>query len=63
MKSEEHRIVEESRYMVLIISDIGHASIENFSHLENARCGGVLRPEIFWNLWDGVDADAVKIVV
>lgn len=47
--------------MVLVVSDVGDASVENFTHLEYSSCSTVLRPKVFGYFWNSVDADAVEI--
>lgn len=58
-----HRVVEKARDMILIVAHIIWVSIEDFSHLENTSCGGELIPVLFWNFWDGIDSNTVKVVV
>jgi hypothetical protein len=57
-----HRIVEESFYVVLIVTNIGAISIEAFSHLEDTRSISVFFPEILGYFWDSINSDTIKLV-
>lgn len=60
--SEVHRVVEEAGDVVLVGTDIGIVSVEVLAHLEDASGCAELRPEVFGDLGDRVDADAVEVV-
>ena len=58
-----HWVVEKCCQMVLIRSYVCRVSIEAFSHLEDTSRLAILRPEIGWDLWDGVDSDTIKVIL
>jgi hypothetical protein len=60
--SEVHRVVEEAGDVVLVGTDISIVSVEVLAHLEDASGCAELRPEVFGDLGDRVDADAVEVV-
>jgi len=58
-----HRIIEETCEGSLVWSNISGISVEALSHLEHSGGLTVLGPEVFWDLWDGVDSNTVKAIV
>jgi len=58
-----HRVVEKSRDIILIVSNITIKAIEALSHLEDSSWLTILLPEVFGNLWNGINSNSVKSVL
>jgi hypothetical protein len=63
LDSVVHWVVEEASEVLLVWSNIVWISVEALSHLENARGLSVLRPELSFDFWDGIDSDSIKVVL
>ena len=59
----EHRVVKESGYRALVRSDVGGIPVEDLAHLEDARGGTILSPEVLGDFRDGVDANTIEPVL
>ena len=57
-----HWVIENTRDVILIRTDVSRISIEAFSHLENSRSCSKFTPKVFWNLWNGIDSNTVKTI-
>ena len=57
-----HRVVEQGVDVLLVRTDVGWVTVEAFTNLEDASCLSILGPKIFWNMWDRVDSDSIKLV-
>lgn len=57
-----HRVVEQTRHVVLVRTNIAGVTIEAFSHLEDSRGRTILSPEVLWYLWDSIDSYAVESI-
>ena len=63
MDSEVHRVVEQPGHVILIIRHVADVTIEALTHLEHSCSFAILRPEWFLNVRDGVDTDAIELVL
>jgi len=61
VESVEHGVVEQRSHVILVVSNVVDISIEDFTDLENSSSGVVLGPEIFGDMGNGVDANAIEI--
>jgi len=59
----EHRVVKNTGYRALVRSDVGGIPVEDLAHLENARGGTILGPEVLGDFGDGVDANTIETVL
>ena len=57
-----HWVVEQSGNWSLVWTDIARISIEHFSHLEDSGSWTKFGPEVFWNLWNGIYSNTIKVV-
>ena len=57
-----HWVVENTRDVVLVGSDVGRVTVEGFAHLEDSSRCAKFRPEVLLDLGNGVDADAIEAV-
>ncbi len=57
-----HRVVEESRDVVLVGTHVCGVTVEALAHLEDACSLPKLSPEVFGHLGNGIDADAVETI-
>jgi hypothetical protein len=60
LNSEIHWVVKHGGNRSLISSNVRSVTVENLSHLENARGCSELSPEILGNLWDGVNSNSIE---
>jgi len=46
----------------LVGTDVGRVAVEDLTHLEDTSGGAKFRPEVFGDLGDSVDAEAIEAV-
>jgi hypothetical protein len=61
--SKVHGIVEEASDVFLVVSNVGIIAVETFTHLEDTSWLAILRPEVLWDLRNGVDTDTVETIL
>ena len=57
-----HWVVENTRDVVLVGTDVGRVTVEGFAHLEDSSRCAKFRPEVLGDLGNSVDADTVEAV-
>jgi hypothetical protein len=57
-----HRVVEETRDVVLVGTHVCGVTVEALAHLEDACSLPELSPEVFGHLGNGINADAVETI-
>lgn len=57
-----HWVVKQGCKMILVWTNVSRIAIETLTHLEYTSGLAVLTPEIFWNFWNGIDTNTIKVI-
>lgn len=57
-----HWVVKQCSDVVLVGADVSRVAVEGLTHLEDASRSSKFSPEVFWDLGDGIDTDAIEAV-